>query len=226
VRRYLVPLIFGIAGTAVLVALGVWQAQRLAWKEGVLADIEARIAAAPVALPADPDPVEDRYLPVRVSGEIGTRELHVLVSMKSAGAGYRIIAPFETDAGRRILVDRGFVRNEDKALDRPKGAATLVGNLHWPDEIDGFTPDPDIAGNTWFARDLPAMAAGLDTEPLLLVVRESSLDGSGLLPLPVSTEGIPNDHLEYAVTWFGLALVWAGMTIFLLWRIRQRKAEP
>ncbi|MFP4274122.1 MAG: SURF1 family protein [Paracoccaceae bacterium] len=225
-RRYLVPLIFGLAGTAVLVALGVWQVQRLAWKEGVLADIEARIAAAPAALPADPDPLEDRYLPVRVSGEIGSRELHVLVSTKTAGAGYRIIAPFETEAGRRILVDRGFVRDEDKELARPKGPATLAGNLHWPDEIDGFTPDPDVEGNIWFARDLPAMAAELGTEPLLLVVRQTSLAETGVTPLPVSTEGIPNDHLEYAVTWFGLALVWAGMTIFLLWRIRQRKAEP
>ncbi len=217
-RRILGPLLIGILGTAVLIALGVWQVQRLAWKEGVLADIEARIAAEPVPLPAEPDPEADRYLPVAVSGEIGEDELHVLVSTRAEGAGFRVIAPLATEAGRRVMVDRGYVRNEAKEADRPTGAADIVGNLHWPDEVDGFTPEPDPDANIWFARDVPRMAEALGTEPVLVVVRQMSLSAPGLTPLPVDTAGIPNDHLEYAVTWFGLAAVWAAMSMFLVWR--------
>ena len=220
-RRIIIPLIFGLAGAAVLVALGVWQVQRLAWKERVLADIEARIAAAPVDLPAEPDPMADRYLPVKVSGVLAGPELHVLVSRKQVGAGYRIIQPFEVQ-GRRIMVDRGFVPLS--AIDTPRAQTheTLTGNLHWPDETDGYTPEPDLEKNIWFARDVPRMARALNTEPVLLVVaRQESETGPGLTPLPVDTGGIPNDHLSYAITWFSLAAIWLSMTGYFLWRTRK-----
>ena len=111
-RRILFLVIFGLTGVAVLVALGNWQVRRLAWKEGVLAEIESRIAADPVALPASFTPDVDRYMPVAVSGTFLPGELLVLVSRKRVGPGYLVIAPFETDDGRRILVDRGFIRTE------------------------------------------------------------------------------------------------------------------
>jgi surfeit locus 1 family protein len=85
----LVPMIFGIAGVAVLLGLGKWQLDRLGWKEGVLADIEARISAGPVPLPEAADPHADRYLPVVATGKIGARALRVLVSRKQVGAGHR-----------------------------------------------------------------------------------------------------------------------------------------
>ncbi|MFD0909402.1 SURF1 family protein [Ruegeria arenilitoris] len=216
-RRILFLLIFGLAGLAVLVSLGTWQVQRLAWKEGVLADIEARIAADPVPLPEAVDPEADRYLPVEVSGEMLPGEIHVLVSVKQVGPGYRIIAPFRT-GDRTILVDRGFVPTTAKQAERQIGPTQVVGNLHWPDEIDGYTPDPDRAGNIWFARDVPALADALGAEPILLVTRSQT--DPAITPLPVDTAGIPNDHLQYAVTWFGLALVWAAMTGYFLWRGR------
>jgi len=220
IRRILAPLIFGIAGAAVLTALGVWQLQRLAWKEGVLAEIEARIAAEPVDLPASLDPDADRYLPVRAEGQFAGDTLRVLVSMRGAGAGYRLITPFET-GGRVILIDRGFLPVAADTASPPAGLVTVSGNLHWPDEVDGFTPEADIAENIWFARDVPAMAAHLGTDPILIIARSVSGDDA-MLPLPVTTEGIPNNHLGYAIQWFGLALVWLGMTGFLVWRITRR----
>ncbi|WP_372571305.1 SURF1 family protein [Ruegeria jejuensis] len=218
-RRVLFLLIFGLAGFGVLVALGSWQVQRLAWKEGVLADIDARISGAPSALPAHPDPVEDRYRPVALSGEVLPGEVHVLVSVKRVGPGYRIIAPFVTD-GRRILVDRGFIRLEDRDTPRALGVMEVTGNLHWPQEIDNYTPEPDTKENIWFARDVPTLADELGTEPILLIARSAT--DPNITPLPVDSAGIPNDHLQYAVTWFGLAAVWAGMTGFFLWRTRAR----
>lgn len=209
---------FGVAGCGILVWLGAWQVQRLAWKESVLAEIDSRISAEPAPLPTTPDPDTDKYLPVQVSGTIADGELHVLVSVKHVGPGYRIIAPFQTEDGRLILLDRGFVATEEKEELRHTGPATVVGNLHWPDEIDGFTPEPDVAANTWFARDVAQMAAALDTEPVLLIAR--SRTDPAITPLPVDTVGIPNDHLQYAITWFSLALIWAAMTAYFLWRTR------
>ncbi len=222
-RRLVFLLIIGIAGCVLLVSLGNWQVRRLAWKEEVLADITAKIAAAPVALPVSPTQAEDKYLPVVVAGRFDAGEIHVLVSVKQIGAGYRIIAPFLTNDGRRVLVDRGFVPTPDKGAVRDAGPMQIEGNLHWPREIDGYTPDPDLTANIWFARDVPAMAAALQAEPFLLIARSQT--DPDMMPLPVDTAGIPNDHLQYAVTWYGLALVWTAMTFYFLWRTRSR-ARP
>ncbi len=223
-RRLLPPLIFGLIGCAILIGLGTWQVQRLDWKRGILADIDARIASDPVVLPALPEAETDRYLPVAVSGRTTGEEIRVLVSRRHIGAGYRIVAAFETDEGRRILIDRGFLREADHGISRPPTDMRITGNLHWPDEADSYTPPPDLSRDIWFARDVPAMAAALGTEPVLVVVRDTSAPLPQLDPMPVDTSGIPNDHLNYAITWYALAVVWAGMTLFLLWRIRRRPA--
>ncbi|MDP2080888.1 MAG: SURF1 family protein [Pseudotabrizicola sp.] len=218
-RRMIIPLLFGLIGGGILMGFGIWQLQRLTWKEAVLADIEARIVAAPVALPLLADPEADRYLPVTATGRFTGESLDVLVSRKQIGAGVRVVGVFETD-GRRVLVDRGFVAQGARDAPRGADATTVVGNLHWPSEVDSFTPPPDTKTGLWFARDVPAMASALTAEPLLLIAREPT--APGIEPLPVDTSGIPNDHLGYAVQWFGLAAVWLGMTAYLLWRIRRR----
>ncbi|WP_375260948.1 SURF1 family protein [Palleronia sp.] len=211
----------GLGGLAVLLTLGFWQVTRLQWKAGLLNDIETRIAAAPVDLPADPDPEADRYLPVEVSGRTTGTELHVLVSTRQTGAGYRIIAPFETGA-RRIMVDLGVVPTTEKEPLRPAQRLSVAGNLHWPRESDRFTPDPERDRNIWFARDVDAMAEALGTEPLLIVARQLEPAVPGVTPLPVTETNIPNDHLQYAITWFSIAALWAGMTVLLGWRMAGR----
>ena len=218
-RRMVLPLLFGLIGAAVLVALGVWQVQKLAWKEGVLAEIAQRMQSAPVAVPATPDPGQDRFLPVSATGDFTGQALDVLVSRREIGAGYRVIAVFVT-GGRRVLVDRGFVVDEARGAGHAATAAMAVtGNLHWPDEIDRFTPAPDTATGLWFARDVPAMAQALGAEPVLIVARSAT--GEGIEPMPVGDAGIPNNHLGYAIQWFLLALVWLGMTALYLWRIKR-----
>lgn len=219
-RRLILPLLFGLIGAAVLVSLGLWQLQRLGWKEGILADIAQRIQSAPVAVPATPDPVKDRFLPVTTTGDFTGDALDVLVSRREIGAGYRVIGVF-ISGGRRLLVDRGFVVAEARGTGHAATAVvTVTGNLHWPDEIDSFTPAPDAATGQWFARDVPAMAVALGTEPVLIVARSDT--GAGIDPMPVGDAGIPNNHLAYAVQWFLLAVVWLGMTALYLWRIRRK----
>lgn len=220
-RRMIVPLIFGIVGVAILVSLGSWQLRRLAWKTEILAEIAARLEAPPGPVPATTSPEADRYLRVRTSGEILPGEIHVYTSAPPRGVGYRVIVPLRLADGRSLLLDRGFVPIDEKDVPRHLGPITVEGNLDWPRETDSlFTAAPDLAKNIWFARDVPAMAAALGTEPLLLVTSASD-DPAAPQPLPV-TVNLPNDHLGYALTWFGLALVWAGMTLYLLWRIKRR----
>jgi surfeit locus 1 family protein len=157
---------------------------------------------------------------VRESGTIGGPELHVYTSAPPRGVGYRVIAAFDLADGRRILLDRGFVPIEEKDEARLAGPVTVEGALLWPQETDYFTSQPDRAKNIWLARDVDLMAEALGTAPVLLVT-EASDDPAAPMPLPV-TVNIPNDHLQYAITWFALALVWAVMTGTLLWRIKRR----
>jgi len=220
VQRILIPLIFGMAGAGVLIWLGLWQMDRLAWKQGVLANIETRITAGPVALPDLPEPARDKYLPVQMSGQFDEGAVRVLVSQKQVGAGYRIISPFEGE-GRRILVDRGFIKVDAALPAAPAGAVQITGNLHWPDDRLDSTPENDVAGNIWFARDIGPMAEALNTEPVLLVLRDMSQPDGAVTPLPVDTGGIPNDHLSYAITWFSLAAIWLAMTTYYIQRTRR-----
>lgn len=219
-RRQIAAALLLLAGLALFLSLGVWQLQRLHWKEALLAELSAQIEAEPGPLPAAPDPTADRFRPVAVTGEMGAEQLDVLVSSKDYGPGFRIVSSFVTTEGRRILIDRGFVPTEGKDAPRATGEMEVVGNLHWPDERDRFTPADDPAGNWWYARDVAKMAATLGTEPVLLVAR-SQTDPT-ILPMPVSTESIRNKHLEYAWTWFLLAATWVVMTGYALWRIRRR----
>lgn len=220
-RRLIFPILLGLVGCGILISLGVWQLHRLAWKEALLSQIEARIHASPVSLPPNPTAETDKYLPVTVSGQFTGQELFVLQGMKDTSPGVEVIAVFRTGDDRRILIDRGFLPDDQRGAARPGGVTVSVtGNLHWPQETDSYTPPPDAKTGLWFARDVPAMAAALDAEPVLIVASGPARDG--ITPQPVDTSGIPNDHRNYAITWFSLALVWAGMTVYLLWRIRRR----
>ena len=220
-RRYLFPLILGVVGCAILISLGSWQLRRMAWKEGLLAQIQAQIDAAPVPLPDTFDPAM-KYMPVEVSGTTTGDEIHVLSGTKDQGGGYQIVSRFITDDGRDILLDRGFVPQEDRRLERGPTRLEVRGNLHWPDEKGSATPEPNLDENIWFARDVPAMAQLLDTMPVLVVASHVTGDAQGVQPIPVAIEGIPNNHLSYAVQWFMIAAVWAGMTVALICRIRRR----
>lgn len=213
--RLVFALVIGLGGVAILCALGTWQLQRLAWKEGLIAELEERLAAVPVPLPEAPTEARDEYLRVAVQGDFAPGEIHVLTSRAPWGPGFRVIAPFETETGRRILVDRGFIPQTEKTDARatPEGVE-VVGGLLWPQEVDGFVPDPDMAANMWFARDLPVMARALEAEPVLVVAEPAPASDPEARPAPWPLSvNVTNDHLEYAITWFGLAAAWAGMSI-------------
>jgi surfeit locus 1 family protein len=225
-KRIIFLVVFGLGGAAILISLGVWQMQRLSWKQAIMTQIEGRIAEAPVALPASLDPVADKYLSVTAQGLMRPEYLRVLVSQKRIGAGYKLISPLVLE-GRTVLLDRGFISVNDQLPSEvgDQVSVTVTGNLHWPQEADGYTPAPDIAKNIWFARDVELMAAALKTDPIMIVLRISSPIDTDVTPLPVDTVNIPNDHLQYAITWFLLAAIWAAMTTYFLLRTGRGATE-
>ena len=214
----------GFAGTACLLYLGKWQIDRLYWKLDVLKKIDQKIAAAPVPLPAEPSESVHKYLSVEISGQFLQESIRVLASKKRYGAGYRIIHVFRTN-GRRLLVDLGFVGLEtDYDVDLINDIS-IVGNLHWPDEVDNFTPEPDLENNIWFARNVERVASALQTEPILIILKDSTLKDQNIKPMPIDTTHIPNDHLQYAITWFSLAIIWALMSCLFIWTTRQKAVK-
>ena len=223
-RRFWFIVFIGFAGTACLLYLGKWQIDRLYWKLDVLKQIDQKIAAAPVPLPAELSESVHKYLSVEISGQFLQESIRVLASKKRYGAGYRIIHVFRTN-GRRLLVDLGFVGLEtDYDIDLISDIS-LVGNLHWPDEVDNFTPEPDLENNIWFARDVERVASALQTEPILIILKDSTLKDKNIKPMPIDTTHIPNDHLQYAITWFSLAIIWALMSCLFIWTTRQKAVK-
>ncbi|WP_172328088.1 SURF1 family protein [Mangrovicoccus sp. HB161399] len=222
--RYIAPLLIGVLGTAILVGLGVWQVHRLQWKEALLAEIAARMELDPVALPEHPDPASDRFRPVALHGRVGS-ELALVFIPQAGGGGVRmrLIRPLELENGRRVLLEIGNAAPEvlDQLETLPRFSGT--GILYWPQEVDLFTPGHDAGTNVWYARDLPAMAEELGTEPLLVIASARDLGNPLILSSEPDPSRIANNHLQYAVTWFGLAIVWAGMTVLWLARIRRRR---
>ena len=136
------------------------------------------------------------------------------------GAGVQVISVLQTTDNRRLLIDRGFLKDDDKARALTVTDVEILGNLMWPRDSNQYTPPPDAKTGLWFGRDAVAMAAKLNTEAVMIVARTST--GDGIEAMPVDTSTIPNDHWGYAITWFSLAFVWAVMTAALVWRIRRK----
>ena len=205
-------------GSIVLLLLGQWQLDRLVWKRSVLAEIESKISGLPRPLPPDVEETVHKYMPIQLSGKIKGSFIKVMASQKFIGAGYRIIVPLELERGSTILVDLGFIRHEFSPNISLGDNLSIIGNLHWPEEVDFFTPDPDQKNNIWFARDVNELSKELRTEPILLVAKSFSPSITYLDPLPINTENIPNNHKQYAITWFSLAFIWLGMGVFFIYR--------
>jgi surfeit locus 1 family protein len=215
-------LLLGLAGVVFLCSLGFWQIQRMHENRAQLDAMTAGISEPAVQLPRTFDREKDRYRPVTVEGRFTGERLYVLSGQAMIGAGVQVISVLQLTDGRRVLVDRGFLQDDDKHKDLTVTDIKLVGNLMWPRDANEYTPPPDAKTGMWFARDADAMAAKLGTEPVIIVAREPT--GDGIAAMPVDTSSIPNDHWGYAITWFLLALVWSVMTAGLVWRIRRQKA--
>jgi len=233
-RRLLAPAIACLIGVAILVSLGVWQIERLGWKEALIARVESRLGAPPVAAPGPEewprlDLTEAEYQPVTVTGRYrNADEVHVVYTLTSpkgpqGGIGYQVYTPFTTDAGWTLFVNRGFVpRDRKDPARRPDGQidgeTTVVGLLRKPSGRSWFTPADDPAGNAWFSRDPVLFAAArslpaASVAPYLIDARFDPALPGGLPQGGETIVSFPNNHLQYVVTWFGLAIALVGVFI-------------
>lgn len=219
-RRLTGPVILGIAGTAILVALSVWQVQRLAWKEGLIAEIEDRLAAPPVPIPRAPDPGSDAFLRVRAEGRLAGAPVYVLTTLRPFGPGFRVIVPVALEDGRRVMADLGFIAEEEKGdVLPPLGTEfSVTGALFWP-EPSGAPGQPE--DRLFFSRAPGPLSEVLDARPILVVAEAHTL-GSRPRPQRLGAD-LPNNHRNYAITWAALAVVWAVMS-FAWGRRRLREA--
>ena len=220
--RLISALLLGLAGVGFLSGLGIWQVQRMYEKRDQLEEMTAGISVPAVPVPAQLDPEKDRYRPVTAEGRFTGETLYVLSGKPMIGAGVQVVSVLEMPGGRRLLVDRGFLPDDDKHKELTVREVKITGNLMWPRDSNQYTPPPDPKTGLWFGREAVAMAALLKTEPTFIVAREPT--GDGIEAMPVDTSSIPNDHWGYAITWFLLAAVWAVMTVALVWRIRRQTA--
>ena len=216
-----------------LVSLGLWQLQRLAWKEGVLAQIEARASAPPVAAPIDWgafEPQRDEYRHVTISGEF-EHDHEALVFRATGngkagfeGPGYLVMTPLLLADGAHVLVNRGFVpmARRDSASrmagQRP-GFVTLTGLLRSSEPRNAFTPADNPAKNEWFTRDVAAIAAhfGLERTAPFSIDADAAPNPGGLPIGGATVLAIANDHLSYALTWFGLGIALLGVFAVYAW---------
>jgi surfeit locus 1 family protein len=218
------------AALIILIGLGVWQVQRLHWKEGVLARIHAlqNAPARPLAQVLRGGGDLDYTRVTADCPDIENSAFVKLWAVPDARSGFRIITACRLASGRygSILVDRGFIVQDDAAKLVPgqgvRLSGPIIGVLRGGDRGNAFTPPSQPALNLWYARDIPAMARALGVSapaPVFLMLESPAPKGLAPTPAPLPAD-IPNNHLQYAITWFGLAGALAGVYLASLWRRR------
>ncbi len=227
-------------GLALLIGLGTWQLQRKAWKENLIATVNGRITQPPQPLPPRGQwpgvrEAEHEYGHVRFTATFLPGEAFVYTAGSSlrpdvTEQGYWVFAPARLDDGAIVLVNRGFVPTSRKdAGSRAQGTLTapieLVGYMRWPEERGLFAPADDVKANLFFTRDIAAMAAahGWRIDAPFYIDQEAPTPPGGL-PKPAKIEiNLPNNHWQYALTWYGLALALIGVYgVWLAGRLRRR----
>ncbi len=196
-----------------LLGLGTWQLQRLAWKVDLLERVERNLAGPARALPGGVlDPAALEFTRIRLRGEYlpGTSVAFGLVT-RNGRPGARLLTALRAEDGRTLLVDRGFVPENRLAraiaAPPPAGVRELEGVARAGSRGSWTTPAPDLSVPRWYSPDLEAIGRqlGLRLEPVLLVLERSEPHGEPEAePIPVVVD-LPNPHLGYALTWFGLA---------------------
>ena len=231
-RGLLVPSLAALVALAVLMALGIWQLERKAWKEALIDTLTRRVAAAPIDLPAPAqwprlDAADAEFRRVTVRGEfLNDREALVYASgspfrSDATKPGYWVFTPVQVAGGGIVLVNRGFVpegRQDPKARadGQLAGPVSFTGALRWPEQRGMLTPRDDPARNLWFARDPAAIAAakGVGDVAPFYIEQEAPVPPGGLPHPSALAVHLRNYHLQYALTWFGLAAVLVGVFVF------------
>jgi surfeit locus 1 family protein len=224
--------LLGILG---LTALGIWQVERRAWKLDLIARVDQRSHAAPDAAPGPAawpaiSRNGDEYRRVKATGRFLADSDLFVKAVTELGGGFWVLTPLRTDQGFTILVNRGFVAPDSRdtaAASLPAGEITITGLLRITEPKGAFLRANDPADQRWYSRDVAAMSGALrlqDAAPYFIDA-DATQNGPGRPRGGLTVVTFPNNHLIYAVTWFGLALMLVAGTWYVARherRIRQR----
>jgi surfeit locus 1 family protein len=231
-----VPVLFAVTAIVTFLALGTWQVERKAWKERLIEAIEQRVSAPPAALPSREQwrslaPEHDEFRRVKFSAAFvpGAEALVYAggsgVRANGAGPGYWLFALAQTTAGGLLVINRGWVGEQRKQANldtavQSQQSMEVIGVMRWPETRGAFTPSGRPDRNIWFVRDHLAIVAAKgwgEAAPFYIELEQPASGSPRPQPLKVN---LRNDHLQYAITWYGLAGVVA--VIFVLWLANRR----
>jgi surfeit locus 1 family protein len=228
-RFSLWPTVMTIPAVIIMLGLGVWQLQRLQWKNDLMDRIAERSAAAPVAYESGLtwEDAKDEYKRVRLRGSfVHEQELYLAARSRNNNVGFHVVTPFVLTNGMAVLVNRGWVPSERKepakrAEGQVKGETEIVAYVRLSQKQGMMQPNNDAAKNVWFYVDVAEMkkAAGVATEGDYWFEADGAPNPGGF-PIGGQTRiTFPNDHLQYAVTWFIFAITLS--VIFLIFSYRR-----
>ncbi len=218
---------------AILLSLGTWQLVRLDWKTDLIAERTARLEAPPIALPTEDAELDAvMWAPVTLTGQfLHDQELLLAARSQRGNVGSHVLTPFVRNEGPVVLVNRGWVPDDRRdpsarAAGQLQGTVTIRGLVTPGAGRNAFTPDNDPATNFWLSVDYPAMSAAVGRDLQPVVINADDTPNPGGFPLGGQTRlSIPNDHLQYAITWYLLALTL--VVVYVAWnrkRMRERQS--
>ncbi len=214
-RRLIAPGIAAVITFCLLIALGIWQLHRLTWKEGILAQIHAAAIAPPVPLPAHPTPFEKVFIPgTWLANKAALYGDEVHDSPHGPIPGGELIRPMQTTNGTVVLVDLGWIPSQTPIPLGIPQPAQPAGYLHASIPRNFLSPPDDVAHNLYYTLNVARIAAGLhlaNVAPYILIAMGPLPPPGSSLPQPAQALPTPpNNHYEYALTWFGFA----GVLVF------------
>lgn len=215
----------------VLAGLGTWQVQRLFWKRDLIARIDARIHAEPVAPPAkaqwpEIDARDDEYRRLRLEGSFDNSKETLVYASTELGPGFWVVTPLRLADGTTVLVNRGFVPNEkrepsSRAAGNPEGPTGVTGLVRMDEPGGTLLQANRPAENRWYSRDVAAIAAarGITDVAPYFVDADAAPNPGGWPVGGLTRVALPNNHLMYAVTWYAMAI---GLAAALIQIVRRR----
>ncbi|WP_420135287.1 SURF1 family protein [Rhodopseudomonas sp.] len=214
-----------LLGVVLLLALGVWQVERRAWKLALIDRVDARIHAAPAPLPDAATwtaitAANDEYRRITATGHFLNDRETLTTAVTEAGGGFWVITPLRLADGRTVLVNRGFILPEQRdrtsrRAGEPDGTVTVTGLLRTTEPKGGFLRHNAPSEDRWYSRDVQeiAVARGLSNAAPFFIDADASLNAPGQPIGGLTVVQFPNNHLTYALTWFCLAFMLIGWLV-------------